>query len=288
MRRNVVRQRQEFLERRQREGVHDAIHARKVQLRESLTTGAPIPGHLMKDAVTLKKFVELDDEETAKKTHKTLDDEYALAGVEDPKVLVSTSREASQKLMEFAKEIRLCIPNSVRMNRGSVPISQIMDAARRDKFTDVVVVSESKGVPDTLTISHLPLGPTVMFTIHNLVTRHEIQGTKPMSEMAPHLIFENFTTPLGKRISNVLKYLFPVPKPDATRVLTFDNNSDYISFRHHTFTKKGENVTSLTEVGPRFELQPFRVLLGTMDMADADTEWVLHPYTNTAKKKKIL
>ena len=109
-----------------------------------------------------------------------------------------------------------------------------------------------------------------------------------MSEMAPHLIFENFTTALGQRVSNILKYIFPVPKPDSSRVLTFDNNNDYVSFRHHTFTKDKDNRVTLNEVGPRFELQPFRILLGTLDMPDADVEWVLHPYTNTAKRKRLL
>ena len=30
---------------------------------------------------------------------------------------------------------------------------------------------------------------------------------------------------------NVLKYLFPVPKADSKRVITFANQEDYISFR---------------------------------------------------------
>jgi len=30
---------------------------------------------------------------------------------------------------------------------------------------------------------------------------------------------------------NILKYLFPVPKEDSRRVVTFANTDDYISFR---------------------------------------------------------
>ncbi len=37
------------------------------------------------------------------------------------------------------------------------------------------------------------------------------------------------------QVSNILKHLFPVPKDDSKRVLTFANMSDYISFRHHTY-----------------------------------------------------
>jgi U3 small nucleolar ribonucleoprotein protein IMP4 len=286
LRRSVVRQRQEFLDRKQKEGVHESIHARKEQLRTAIDNATPLPGHLRKDAVTLKKFVELDDDVT-RKFRTTVDDEYALAGVQDPKILVTTSREPSQKLMEFTKEIRLMLPNSTRMNRGGIAVSQVVEAARRDNFSDVVVISESKGVPDSITISHLPLGPTVVFTLHNIVTRHDIEGAGPMSEQAPHLIFENFTTRLGQRIRDALKFLFPVPRVDSTRVLTFDNSNDYISFRHHTFNKKGEKVT-LTEVGPRFELQPYRVMLGTIDMTDAETEWVMHPFLNSSKRRRVL
>lgn len=287
MRRNVTRLRKEFLERKQHERVHDAIAQRKAQFRDAMETGTPLPGHLKKDAVTLKKFSELDDELTKVPT-STVDDEYARAGVEDPKILVTTSRNASQKLLEFAKEVRLIFPNAVRLNRGGLSVPQLMEAARKENYTDVVVLQESQGIPDSMTVSHLPLGPTAVFTIHNLVTRHEIENVGTMSEQYPHLIFENFTTTLGKRIQSVLQYLFPVPKSTATRVMTFDNQNDFISVRHHTFqVSKGRSV-ELKEVGPRFELTPYRVLLGTLEMDDAETEWVLQPYMNTAKKRRLL
>lgn len=294
MRRSVIRSRKEYLDRRQNERVHTAIAARKDQFREALRTSTPLPGHLRKDALALKKFTELDDDQTKNLT-TTVDDEYAAAGKEDPRVLVTTSRGASQKLLEFAKEIRLVVPNAVRMNRGGLSVRQVMDAARKENYSDVVVLQESQGVPDSLIISHLPLGPTVTFTIHNLVARHEIEDVGTMSEQYPHLIFEHFTTKLGLRIQNVLKYLFPVPKEDATRVLTFDNQDDYISFRHHTYKinhaaghNNAANKVELTEVGPRLELTPYRVVLGTLEMDDAETEWVLQPYMNTAKKRRYL
>ena len=110
------------------------------------------------------------------------------------------------------------------------------------------------------------------------VTRHDI-GDKSevgtISEAFPHLIFEGFTSPLGLRTANILRHLFPVPKDDSKRVLTFANvkvrrlsqscaascaynlrhatlachaavldckcfwstqpAQDYISFRHHTY-----------------------------------------------------
>ena len=58
------------------------------------------------------------------------------------------------------------------------------------------------------------------------VTRHDI-GDKAkvgtVSEAYPHLIFEGFTSKLGKRVANILRFLFPSPKDNSRRVLTFVN-----------------------------------------------------------------
>ena len=37
------------------------------------------------------------------------------------------------------------------------------------------------------------------------------------------------------QVQNILKHLFPVPKDDSKRIMTFANMQDYISFRHHTY-----------------------------------------------------
>jgi U3 small nucleolar ribonucleoprotein protein IMP4 len=122
-------------------------------------------------------------------------------------------------------------------------------------------------------VSHFPHGPTVYFTLSNVNLRHDIGSYKnsTVSEQYPHLIFEGFTSKLGERIGDVLKYLFPVPKEDSKRVMTFANDSDFISFRyandtatlylalttsyrHHVFVKAGRQV-ELAEVGPRLEMK---------------------------------
>ena len=88
---------------------------------------------------------------------------------------------------------------------------------------------------------------------------------------------------------NILKYLFPVPKDDSKRVMTFRNENDFISFRHHNYTKvDGHKDIELEEAGPRFELRPYEVRLGTLDQNRAEKEWVFRPYMNTAKKRTSL
>lgn len=82
-------------------------------------------------------------------------------------------------------------------------------------------------------VSHFPHGPTLYFTLHNVTLRHDIDTYKSstVSEQYPHMIFENFSSVLGQRIRDALKYLFPVPKEDSKRVMTFANEDDFISFR---------------------------------------------------------
>ena len=54
-----------------------------------------------------------------------MDDEYATAGIEDPKVCVTTSRDPSSRLKMFIKEIKLIIPNSQRINRGASKLDEV-------------------------------------------------------------------------------------------------------------------------------------------------------------------
>lgn len=212
------------------------------------------------------------------------------------------------------------------MNRGNTKVGDLVGACRKADFTDVVVVQETRGEPDALIVSHLPFGPTLWFTLSGCVMRHDIEDRGHVSEQAPHLIFHNFSTPLGKRVQTALTHLFPVPRLDASRVLTFSNSKDFISFRHHNFRDerkragaaseedrggaatggaaaggegeppadagssagKGSKGIELVEVGPRFEMMLFQVSLGTIEQEGADVEWVLRPYMNTARKRRAL
>jgi U3 small nucleolar ribonucleoprotein protein IMP4 len=112
-----------------------------------------------------------------------------------------------------------------------------------------------RGEPDGMVVCHLPYGPTAYFGVFNTVLRHDIGQKKEVgtiSEAYPHLIFEKFTSPLGQRLANILKHLFPVPKDDTKRLVTFANAEDYVSFRHHIYsTPRGSSSIELTEVSSR-------------------------------------
>lgn len=70
---------------------------------------------------------------------------------------------------------------------------------------------------------------------------------------------------MGERIADILKHIFPVPKFDSTKVITFANNNDTISVRHHSYDKKDYKTIELNELGPRFELKPYQISLGLID-----------------------
>lgn len=184
--------------------------------------------------------------------------------------------------------MKLVFPNSQRINRGGYVIKDIVDACRSNEVSDLIIFHEHRGQPDGMIISHLPYGPTAYFTLHNVVLRHDIENKGTVSEAYPQLIFHNFSTKLGQRVQSILKYLFPVPKDDSKRVMTFANMDDYISFRHHVYYPTSHKSVEIAEVGPRFEARLYQITLGTVDIKGADVEWALRPYHRTARKREVL
>eukprot|EP00002_Diphylleia_rotans_P040663 TRINITY_DN9700_c0_g1_i1.p1 TRINITY_DN9700_c0_g1~~TRINITY_DN9700_c0_g1_i1.p1 ORF type:complete len:287 (-),score=63.99 TRINITY_DN9700_c0_g1_i1:116-976(-) len=285
MRRNA-RLRKEFLYRKSLEGKERVAYERKMQIKKALAEGKAIPTELLKEEAQLRQELAYEDDATMiPKTH--IDDEYAQAGTVEPKILITTSHDPSSRLIQFVKELKYIFPNSQRMNRGSYVTKDIVAACRSNEFTDLIMVHEHRGEPDAMIVCHLPYGPTAFFSLTNAVLRHDVQEKKPISQVYPHLIFNNFNSKLGERVKTILKYLFPPAKPDAKRVITFSNENDFISFRHHNFSQQAKEV-EIEEVGPRFEMRLYQIRLGTVDMVEAETEWSLRPYMNTAKAKQNL
>ncbi|KAJ9080446.1 snoRNA-binding rRNA-processing protein imp4 [Entomophthora muscae] len=286
MLRRQTRLRREYLYRKSLEQKDRQIYERKQLIKEALEQGKAIPNDLKKESEELKRSMLKDVNQEAPTTH--MDDEYAKAGLYDPKILVTTSRDPSSRLQQFSKEIRLMIPNSQRINRGNYVMKDIVETCKSNEVTDLIILHEHRGEPDGMIISHFPYGPTSYFTLFNVVLRHDLKDQGTVSEAYPHLIFDKFESKLGQRVSNILKHLFPIPKADSKRTITFANQNDFISFRHHVYAKVNHKEVQLAEVGPRFEMRLYQIKLGTADLKDADDEWVLRPYQRTAKKRDVI
>ena len=296
--RKQPRQRRDYLYRRALLLRDAEISQKRAKLRESLASGRSLDPTIANDKA-LRKDYQYDESAADLSTNEALDldDEYAqLSGIVDPRVLVTTSRDPSARLSAFAKEIRLLLPTSIRMNRGNLILPDLVRSASSAGLSDIVLLHEHRGTPTALTLTHFPHGPTVSFSLHNVVLRHDIPGSVrgTVSESYPHLIFDGFTTPLGNRIVKLLKHIFP-PREAITsknkvgkRVVTFKNFEDSIEVRHHVFVRTGYDSVELAEVGPRMTMRPFEIRGGTLENKEGDVEWHLTQYTRTAKKKNYL
>ncbi|KAK4380629.1 hypothetical protein RND71_002491 [Anisodus tanguticus] len=233
MHRRNIRLRREYLYRKSLEGKERLLYEKKRKIKEALEEGKPIPTELRNEEAALRKEIDLEDENTAV-PRSTIDDEYANATGNDPKILLTTSRNPSAPLTQFVKVI-----------------SEIIETCLAHDFTDVILVHEHRGVPDGTCL------------LVQLLTLDCSMWSLPL--YMPEVVFcwlDILIMQLGERTVNILKHLFPVPKPDTKRIITFANQSDYISFRHHIYEKHGgPKSIELKEVGPRFELRLYQIKL---------------------------
>lgn len=270
-----------------------SIAEKRAQLKASLASGKPLDPTIANDK-SLRQDFKYDESKNTEDAEMDIDDEYVLtSGVIDPRPLVTTSRSPSARLGAFAKEIRLLLPTSIRLNRGTLVLGDLVSSASSAALTDMILLHEHRGTPTAMTISHLPHGPTASFSLHNVVLRQDIpnaaRGT--VSESYPHLIFEGFKTKLGARIVQILKHLFPPRETGkvGNRVVSFVCKDDNIEVRHHVFVKTGYRDVELAEVGPRMTMRPFEIRGGTLEKGSSgDVEWALTQYTRTSKKKDYL
>ena len=195
---------------------------------------------------------------------------------------MAAAHDPSSKLTQFLKEVKLLLPNSHRESRR-----QHRRADRRDLPLRRLHRPRHRRTAACPTARRAHARADGLLGLHNVVMRHDIPKVAPVSEAFPHLIFHNLTTKIGRRVGSILKHLFPVPKAESKRVCSFVNRDDFISFRHHVYTREKAAV-HLMEAGPRFEMRLYQIKLGTIDMTEVDNEWVLRPYQNSAKRRRLM
>lgn len=135
--------------------------------------------------------------------------------------------------MFYKQELRLLVPNCQRINRGGYELGQLVGACRSNGVTDLLIIQEHRGEPDGLVICHLPYGPTAYFTISGTVMRHDIPYIGQAPQQYPHLVFHNFKTNLGCRVSQNINQF-----NDAC----FSNKIQLKSFLIHCRSKISSNI----------------------------------------------
>lgn len=117
MLRRAARERREFVYKKSIEQRQKAIEEKRNRLKRALDENKLIPSDLRKEALDIQKNLDWKDP-GADGILSNVDDEYKWAGVQDPKIVITTSHTPSSRLKQFAKEIKLLFPNSQRINRG--------------------------------------------------------------------------------------------------------------------------------------------------------------------------
>ncbi|GMP71677.1 hypothetical protein CsSME_00029993 [Camellia sinensis var. sinensis] len=302
---------QKKLEKRKRSKARDAAEKQALELGEE-----PPPRMIPR---TIENTRELD--ETVCKP----DDEELFAGNDvdefssilkrecTPKILITTCRFHSTRGPAFISELLSVIPNAHYYKRGTYDLKKIVEYARKNDFTSIIVVHTNRREPDALLVIGLPDGPTAHFKLSKLVLRKDLKSHGNPTSHEPELVLTNFTTRLGHRVGRLIQSLFPQdPNFRGRRVVTFHNQRDFIFFRHHRYifeTKenkqsdsdgkkvkdnKDENGTQdktiarLQECGPRFTLKLISLQHGTFDTKGGEYEWVHKPEMDTSRRRFFL
>lgn len=219
-------------------------------------------------------------------------DEYMnyFKGEADPQILLTTSIKHTGSIYRFMREIKNVLPNSYFYYRKKFDIGTIMNRAIDKGFTDIIVITEQLKRPYKLLLIHLPNGPSLEFKIFNVQYQREIEGHGTSAGHNPELLFKNFNTNLGFRLSRVLNSLFPRDEELKGRELvTFHNQRDYIFFRYYRYIFADEFTTvKLQEIGPRFVLKLKFLQKGLYDPQQGEYEWYYKNKMGVNRKKFYL
>jgi ribosome production factor 1 len=218
-------------------------------------------------------FIEAEDEELV---DEKLHDEYSnyFNKEYEPQILLTTSIKHTGAIFKFMRELKETIPNSYFYYRKKIDLKSIIELAKGKGFSDIIVVYERLRKPYRMVLTHLPDGPTCEFKISNV-------------GFAPELIFKNFNTKVGFRLSRILNGIMPhTPDIAGRQVMTFHNQRDYIFFRHHRFIFNEEfDKVNLQEIGPRFCLRLLSIQKGTFDNQFGEYEWYYKDKMGIRKRK---
>lgn len=147
--RREIRLRKEFLYKKQIDSQQALRDDKKRKLKSAMDNNKSIPSEIVNEARILHHELELDVNSV---DIPAIDDEYSNIGSREPKVCITTSRDPSSRLKQFAKEVKLCIPNSQAVNRGNTRTDELVDACKKADFTDMIFLNETRGMPDGLVI----------------------------------------------------------------------------------------------------------------------------------------
>ncbi|KAI9498302.1 anticodon-binding protein [Zychaea mexicana] len=206
-----------------------------------------------------------------------------------PKIVVTTSKKASQIAYDFCDDLVSIFPNAQFAKRGPKhEMKQIIKQAIKHEFTDLMIVNEDRKSLNAITLIHLPNGPSAYFKLSNYIPGKQIPGHGRTTAHNPELILNNFSTRLGHTVGRMFQSLMPqVPEFEGRQVVTFHNQRDFIFVRRHRYVFKDTEKVGLQELGPKFTLKLRWLQKGTYSR-DGEYEWIFKPDMETSRKRFFL
>ncbi|RDD36834.1 Ribosome production factor 1 [Trichoplax sp. H2] len=208
--------------------------------------------------------------------------------IREPKVLITTSLDATLASIRFIEDWMTSIPNAERRDRKKLDLKSVVSQAMEHDVTDVIIVNEDRKKPNRVTITHLPDGPTACFRLSNYKPSAKIKGHGSATSHKPEVILNNFTTRLGHSVARMLASLFPFdPQFKGRNCVTFHNQRDFIFFRFHRYLFKNKQKVSLQELGPRFTLKLLWLKDNVLDCELPEYEWMHKQREMTKNRRKF-
>lgn len=247
------RQIQEYLNRKEKEQIEESIRKSKEKLKECYDNDIVIPHEL-------KERTELISE--------VLYNLHYDENQEDIKVFITTSREPSSMLREFAKRISL-IFNGKLISRGQMNQSDFMNMIISDNVGLLITVNESKGSPSNISFNFIKVAKNFHFTILNYKVNKSMEKRTVKENCA--LMVEGIENKIGLEFKNLISLIFKM-HDEFSRVLVLKNDDDLISFRHFFLEKQ------IVEDFFNFDIKLYKV------DNEVEEEFVSRNFINSTKK----
>lgn len=200
------------------------------------------------------------------------------------RTLVFCSRKVSTRHRHLMEDIRKMLPHHKPDSKweNTQIFSDINEVAEMKQCNNVIFFEGRKEKDLYMWISKVPHGPCAKFQVLNVHTMHEIRLTgNCLRHSRPFLNFDpKFDEEIHLRIYKELLIQalgtprnHPKSKPFFDHIMSFMILDNKIWFRHYQIAPmtiqdiESPNRITLTEIGPRFVLDPIRILAGSFSGA---------------------
>mmetsp|Transcript_32284 Transcript_32284/g.52312 ORF Transcript_32284/g.52312 Transcript_32284/m.52312 type:complete len:246 (+) Transcript_32284:13-750(+) len=195
--------------------------------------------------------------------------------VNKQRTLIFASRGITHRDRHFMADLRDLLPHSKKDVKfdSKAKLYLVNEVAEMKNCNNCIFFEARKGKDLYMWMSRIPSGPSVKFLVENLHTMSELKLTgNCLKGSRPLLLFDkNFDeSPAFRLLKEMLTQVLGSPKghpkvkPFIDHQFSFFLQDNRIWFRNYQLVKsddKGsQEVDTLVEIGPRFCLNPVRIL----------------------------